>query len=56
MKLIEVGSALICGDIMFMPVCSSCGCEDLYIQIPGKMFRRNKCPKCGHRINWSNKQ
>lgn len=53
MKLVEVSPGFFYGESAFRPVCSECGCENLYIQVPGLMIRRSKCPECNHKLNWS---
>lgn len=51
-KQVEMTSGLIYGEVTLIPVCGICGCERLYVQMPGIMFRRSKCPDCGHKLNW----
>lgn len=53
MKLIEDNTGMLPGEMRHVPVCSSCGCRDLFKQVHGTMYRLKKCPQCGHTLNWS---
>lgn len=53
MKLVENNAGMFPGETCRVPVCSVCGCKKLYHQETGKMFRLNKCPQCGHILNWN---
>lgn len=52
MKLVEDNAGMFPGEGCFVPVCSVCGCRELYKTEPGRMYRLKICPKCGHKLNW----
>lgn len=52
MKLIEDNSGMLPGETCLVPVCSICGCRNLYEQKTGMMKRLKICPSCGHVLNW----
>lgn len=54
MKLIEDNSGMFPGETASRPVCSKCGCKQLFRQVPGAMYRVKKCPQCGYTLNWGN--
>lgn len=54
MKLIEDNSGMFPGETASRPVCSKCGCKQLFRQLPGAMYRMKNCPQCGHTLNWGN--
>lgn len=56
MKLIENNAGMFPGETCHVPVCGVCGCKKLFHQETGKMFRLNKCPHCGHILNWNNQR
>lgn len=56
MKLIENNAGMFPGETCHVPVCSVCGCKKLFHQETGKMFSLNKCPQCGHILNWNNQR
>ena len=56
MKLIENNAGMFPGETCHVPVCRVCGCKKLFHQETGKMFRLNKCPQCGHILNWNNQR
>lgn len=56
MKLLEDNSGMFPGESCLVPVCSQCGCRQLYRQVPGAMYRLKNCPKCGHTLNWDNQR
>lgn len=53
MRLIEDNAGMFPGETCHVPVCSKCGCRQLFRQVPGTMYRLKKCPQCGHTLVWS---
>ena len=53
MKLIEDSNGMFPSEFYLVPVCSQCGCRQLYKQAPGIMYRLKNCPKCDHILNWN---
>lgn len=56
MKLVEDNAGMLPGETGYVPVCSKCGCRQLFRQVPGTMYRLKKCPQCGHTLVWSVKE
>lgn len=52
MKWVVSKKELLLGAVTLKPVCSNCGCEELYVQEPGMMLRLDVCPVCSHQITW----
>lgn len=54
MKLIEDNSGMFPGESSLIPVCSVCGCKNLFKQVPGLLARLKHCPSCNHELDWGN--
>lgn len=51
-RLIKRECKIFAGEYSVSPVCSKCGHDRLYEQVPRIIRRLKVCPECGHELGW----